>query len=93
VAEAVTNAIKHAFADRQDGRIDIRFTTEADGQRRLTLQDDGPGFDTVPDPQGESLGILVMSSMAQRLGGRLELDNAPSGGARVTVLLPAPQAG
>jgi signal transduction histidine kinase len=34
-----------------------------------------------------------MSSMAQRLGGRLELDNAPSGGARVTVLLPAPQAG
>jgi two-component sensor histidine kinase len=88
VAEAVTNAIKHAFADREAGRIDIRFESGPDGGRRLTLRDDGPGFETVPDVDGESLGLLVMSSMAQRLGGSLELGNAPEGGAVVTVVLP-----
>ena len=90
VAEAVTNAIKHAFADRDGGRIEIRFEDTPDGERRLTLRDDGPGFDVVPDPDGESLGMLVMSSMAQRLGGRLELGNAPGGGALVTVVMPPP---
>lgn len=88
VAEAVTNAIKHAFADRQGGRIDIRFDADASGTRRLTLRDDGPGFATPPDADGDSLGTLVMSSMAQRLGGRLELANAPEGGALVTVVMP-----
>lgn len=90
VAEAVTNAIKHAFADREAGRIEIRFESDAAGERRLTLRDDGPGFAAPPDPGGDSLGILVMSSMAQRLGGRLELGNAPEGGALVTVVMPAP---
>jgi two-component sensor histidine kinase len=90
VAEAVTNAIKHAFAGREEGRIDIRFEGGPDGTRRLTLSDDGPGFASLPGPEGDSLGILVMSSMAQRLGGRLELGNAPGGGAVVTVLLPTP---
>lgn len=90
IAEAITNAIKHAFAGRDTGRIDIRFESEPDGTRRLTLHDDGPGFATPPDTDGDSLGILVMSSMAQRLGGRLELGNAPNGGAMVTVLLPPP---
>ena len=90
VAEAVTNAIKHAFAGREDGRIDIHFESGPDGTRRLTLSDDGPGLATLPGPESDSLGILVMSSMAQRLGGRLELGNAPGGGAMVTVLLPPP---
>lgn len=88
VAEAVTNAIKHAFTGRESGRIDIRFAADASGVRRLTLRDDGPGFATQPDQDGDSLGILVMASMAQRLGGTLELGNAPEGGALVTVVLP-----
>ncbi len=92
VAEAVTNAIKHAFADRETGRIDIRFDSDAAGERRLTLRDDGPGFATLPDQDGDSLGVLVMSSMAQRLGGRLELGNAAQGGAMVTVVMPPAQA-
>lgn len=90
VAEAVTNAIKYAFAGRETGHLDIRFENTAEGGRRLTLRDDGPGFEVVPDIEGDSLGVLVMSSMAQRLGGRLELGNAPEGGAVVTVLVPPP---
>lgn len=90
VAEAVTNAIKHAFADRETGRIDIRFDADASGERRLTVRDDGPGFVVPPTPDGDSLGTLVMSSMAQRIGGRLEMGNAPGGGAQVTVVLPRP---
>jgi two-component sensor histidine kinase len=88
VAEAVTNAIKHAFDGRDGGRIDIRFETDAAGERRLTVRDDGPGFAAPPEEAGDSLGSLVMSSMAQRLGGRLELGNAPQGGAQVSVVIP-----
>lgn len=89
VAEAVTNAIKHAFGERETGRIDIRFDADRAGTRRLTVRDDGGGFATLPDPQGdESLGMLVMGSMAQRMGGVLELGNAPEGGALVTVVIP-----
>jgi two-component sensor histidine kinase len=88
VAEGVTNAIKHAFAGRAAGRIDIRFGADATGERRLTLHDDGPGFAGLPDQDGESLGVLVMGSMARRLGGWLVLGNAPEGGALVTVVMP-----
>jgi two-component sensor histidine kinase len=94
VAEAVTNTIKHAFAGRASGRIHIRFDVNAAGHRRLTVEDDGPGFAALPDVEdGDSLGLLVMSSMAQRLGGSLEFGNAPTGGATVTVAMPPMEAG
>lgn len=89
VAEAVTNTRKHAFHDREDGQVDITFTEDASGERRLTVRDDGPGFASAPPEDSDSLGLVVMRSMAHRLGGRLELANDARGGARVTVVLPA----
>jgi len=88
VAEAVTNAMKHAFADREGGVVEITFAETAEGERRLTVRDDGPGFGTEPPEGGDSLGLLVMRSMAQRLDGRLEMADDPRGGAAVMVVLP-----
>jgi len=90
IAEAVTNTLKHAFADREQGLVEITFSEGVDGERRLSVRDDGPGFGTEEPGSSESLGLLVMRSMAQRLGGRLELGDDPRGGAVVTVVLPRP---
>ncbi|MBW6400493.1 sensor histidine kinase [Roseomonas sp. HJA6] len=88
IAEAVTNALKHAFADREEGLVEITFTETPDGERRLTVRDDGPGFGAAPPEGGDSLGLLVMRSMAHRLDGRLEMADDPRGGAAVTIVLP-----
>lgn len=88
LAEAVTNAVKHAFARRPNGRLDIRSTTDAAGVRTFVIRDDGPGFRGLEVEDEENLGLLVMRSMAQRLGGRLEVGDAPEGGAQVAVIIP-----
>lgn len=74
VAEAVTNSFKHGFSDGRAGTIQVRLSS-AGGTYELVVRDDGPGL---PDrPAGvsgrESLGMLVLQSLAQRIGGRLEL--------------------
>ncbi len=89
LAEAVTNAMKHAFHDREDGLVEIVFSEDDAGERRLRIRDDGPGFGADVPEGGDSLGLLVMRSMAQRLGGWLELGDDPRGGAAVTVVMPA----
>lgn len=93
VAEAVTNALKHAFHDREDGSVEIHFSEDEPGQRRLRIRDDGPGMGAEAPEAADSLGLLVMRSMAQRLGGWLELGNDPRGGAVVTVIMPAAERG
>ncbi len=80
------------------GRIVIRATLE-DETLQLDVIDDGPGFDQQILTQvarpffstrdlGTGLGLSMVSRFARDAGGRLELANGESGGARVTLLLP-----
>ncbi|WP_291296530.1 sensor histidine kinase [Elioraea sp.] len=88
VVEAVTNAVKHAFVDREGGRLEISLHRGA-GTLLLAIVDDGPGPRAeAPDPT--SLGLAVMEAMAARLGGRFMLERAAGGGAAVRVVFPAP---
>jgi PAS domain S-box-containing protein len=83
VQEALTNVARHARATR----VDIRLQQTGDTVE-LTVQDNGTGF---PDPlvQGNgSYGLMGIRERASLLGGQLEIGNAPSGGARITVRLP-----
>jgi signal transduction histidine kinase len=72
------------------------------GPGRIVVADRGPGFSdemlrqaterfTTGDPSrggGIGLGLAIAAAQTRILGGRLELANAASGGARVTVRLP-----
>ncbi len=66
--EAVTNAERHARADRVD--VTLLF---GDGWLGLTVTDDGAGFDPQEQFWGEtqSLGLPGMSERARLVGGRL----------------------
>ena len=67
VNELVTNALKHAFRDR-DGRIDVVLTAD-DAEIQVTVADDGPGM-AMPVKVG-GIGNELVSMLARRLDSRL----------------------
>ena len=76
VAEAVTNATKHAFSGRAGGEIDVVLAAHDSGQAVLTISDDGPGFpDGAPGASKGSLGFGIMQSLASQLDGQVEFEN------------------
>ena len=77
--EAITNALRHAGAER----IRIRFGREG-GTTVLCVDDDGSG--TLGAEEGA--GVRGMRERAVLVGGALELSAAPGGGTSVTLRLP-----
>lgn len=80
--EALHNVVKHARASQV--WLSLR---EEGGQVRLTVRDDGRGF----DPQAQGRGTLGQRSMRERaagVGGSLSVESG-AGGTKVTLRLPA----
>jgi two-component sensor histidine kinase len=86
VAEAVTNALKHAFKNRGGGNLSI--IVGLDGRTYdLAINDDGPGFEPgAITAQRDSLGVGIMKSLVRQLDGKLSFEDGP--GATVRVIFP-----
>jgi two-component system, chemotaxis family, CheB/CheR fusion protein len=84
--EALSNIHRHSKA--QSARVRVELTP---GELLIEVTDDGHGFDTAK-LLGKSghpgLGIILMQERAQSVGGRLDLESRPGGGARVRASLP-----
>jgi two-component sensor histidine kinase len=84
VAELVTNSLKHAFIDRQDGLIAITVT----GERRLytlSVADNGPGLPKdFGKSQRDGLGQGILQSLADQLHGKLVFESGAGTTARLT---------
>lgn len=82
--EAVANAVKHARPNA------IEVMLEHAGQWRLTVRDDGGGFDEAlaarPDVGG--FGLVSMREAAHALGGAVHVGSATGAGTMVEVVLP-----
>jgi PAS domain S-box-containing protein len=79
--EALHNVVKHANANR--ARIALRRVGR---QLRLTIEDNGIGFDPDAVPRGH-LGLVGMQQRAERIGANLEIGRRPGGGSRIRVSL------
>lgn len=77
VNELITNAYKHAFENRKNGRIDVSFERESDEDNMkrwvLTVKDDGVGLsEDVKPERSDSLGWRMIRAMTARLSGTIE---------------------
>ena len=84
--EAITNAQKHAFADR-GGVLGLTFRVR-DGSAELVITDDGAanvdGFSAI------GVGRTLMSAFAQQLQGEAELYQNDHGGVTARLVFPTP---
>ena len=84
--EAITNARKHG----RPTRIEVRLEA-ADGGVRMTICDDGTGFDvaTLGQLGPHHIGTTTMRERAEAAGGTLAIHSGPTDGTVVTAWLPA----
>lgn len=85
VQEAVSNALRHARADR----VRIRFEETAE-ELRVTVEDDGRGFvpGKVMTADGRGLGLSGMKERASYVGGRVWIASEEGRGTRIHVTVP-----
>ncbi len=75
INELVSNAIKHAFPDGRRGKIAVGLKPLEGGRFRLAVSDDGAGFPEGVDFRNtESLGMQIVTMLAEQLEGKLALE-------------------
>ncbi|HJT20675.1 MAG TPA: ATP-binding protein [Nitrospira sp.] len=82
--EAMSNSLRHSAA-----RMGTLSLEAHDGYVRLSVEDDGIGFDAGNRRRGQ--GLSNMEARAKRLGGRLEVVSDPGHGTRIVFDLPQEQ--
>ena len=102
IQQAVTNLVLNAVqASPRGERVVVRVSRdEAAREAVIEVSDHGPGiapelrarvtepfFTTKPAGQGTGLGLAIVEEIAREHGGRVELGEAPGGGARVRMVL------
>lgn len=74
--EAISNALKYAFPDERQGRIDVSIKKNEQNTIRLNISDNGIGLPADYDAsEGASLGMSLMKGLAEQLGGDITLLN------------------
>lgn len=101
VQECLTNVARHARAHRVD--IEVELSAAANdaiaapevvatlgASLRVSVQDDGRGFDSAAPQRG--FGLMGMRERVKVLDGVCRVDSAPARGTRVSVRIPLPPA-
>ncbi|OCR25208.1 histidine kinase [Pseudomonas syringae] len=93
----VTNAVNFS---PEGGQVRIGLSFD-DRTFSLSVEDQGPGIDEAErerlferfysrgNDQGVGLGLTIVQTIAQRLGGQIRLENLPTGGLRAVFQAPA----
>ncbi len=103
VGQALRNLLSNAFdASGSTGAVYLAVAEQA-GELAFIVKDDGPGmadgvlsratepfFTTKPRGQGMGLGLFLAQSVAEQMGGRLELSSQTGRGTLARLVLPVP---
>jgi signal transduction histidine kinase len=81
ISEAVTNALKHADARRIEVAAHLRS-----GVLRVTVDDDGVGFDVTT--VGDTTGLHHLHDRVNAVGGAVRIRSRPGRGTRVAATMP-----
>src|SRR3954451_15448059 len=80
-SEAATNAVLHAYRDREPGQIRVDARVLDDGCLRIIVEDDGFGPLPRSDSPGLGLGLPTIASVADAV----ELSAGSAAGARLSM--------
>ncbi|MEZ0075824.1 sensor histidine kinase [Planotetraspora sp. GP83] len=83
VAEALTNAERHSGATH----VSIAVTLGRSGLR-LTVSDDGAGFEVDRPGRIAGKGLAAMRAHFAEVGGTLRINSVPGGGTTITGVIP-----
>ncbi|WP_440945965.1 PAS domain S-box protein [Methanosarcina sp. T3] len=91
VNELISNSLKHAFTEEEEGEIQVKLCREEKGDEMykslfsLTISDNGKG---IPENLGlesiESLGLQLVNILVDQLDGKVELKRTHGTGFRIT---------
>jgi len=81
--ESLTNVSRHAAAHNVDVTVEVD-----DAKVRVTVGDDGRGFDVSAAEKRGTLGLLGIRERVIMLGGDLKIRSSPGGGTQVSVSIP-----
>lgn len=84
IQELLDNALRHSGASQVRVRIDLH-----DEQIRISVEDDGRGFNTDEFEHSNNLGLKLIRDRVEMLGGQFSLDSEPGKGVQVAFMLPA----
>jgi two-component system, NarL family, sensor histidine kinase DevS len=84
VNEALNNIIRHAMASQ----VSVEASGDPDGSLRLSVRDNGRGFDVSVGPPLGHQGLANMRSRASGLGATLDVASEPGSGTAITITLP-----
>jgi len=88
INELVTNSIKHAFTQSNEGIIYINLHTK-DNVLFLEVSDNGKGFPKEIDFKNtNSLGLQLVNTLVEQLNGKLELSDNKDGGTSFYINFP-----
>ena len=87
VNELLTNSLKHAFPDREDGTVRVEAMLAADGTVTITVSDDGVGLPSseVMD-RVRTLGYRLVKRLSGQAGATVSVDR--DHGTRHSIVLP-----
>lgn len=74
VTEAVSNAYKHAFEGRMQGRIEVAGGRDDDDYLWLTVSDNGVGVEASNTEISAGLGHSLIEAFVRQLGGELSME-------------------
>lgn len=76
INELVTNALKYAYPEGRGGVIRVSLREHANGERILSVADDGPGLPASKNGGAPTLGMSLVKTLARQLRGRVEMDGS-----------------
>ena len=79
VSELMSNAVQHAFVDRDEGLIEVRLTAAGGDRVRLTVADDGVGLGDSAWPASGGTGARIVRGLADDLQGDLHVSTGRRG--------------
>jgi two-component system sensor histidine kinase DegS len=82
--ELLSNVVRHADASLVKLQLDA-----ASGEVRVSIDDNGKGFDLKTLENSTGMGLKVIRDRVEMLGGEIDIDSVPGQGTRVVFSVPA----